>query len=297
MIAAVPVPVSSGPLDRVERRRRRRALLGYLSPVTVFYVLFLVVPYLLLFRMSLNRFSSTRMYIEDITVANYVEVLTSAYYLSLIGRTLALTLLVTIATLVVAYPLALEISRRSGVLKTVLIGVALSPLLINLVVRTYAWLVVLGDRGVINTWLQALGIVSGPLPLSGNLFAVVVGLVHVCLPLMILSLVGVMETIDGSVIEAAESLGAGSGRIIARVVFPLSLPGIASGCLLVFCFSVSAFVTPALLGGNRVSTVSTVIYEKFTFSLNWPVGASLVFVLLGVNLLAIAAHGRLFRER
>jgi len=109
---------------------------------------------------------------------------------------------------------------------------------------------------------------------------------------MVISLVGVIERIDRSLPEAAESLGAGPARVLRRVLLPLSLPGIGAGCLLVFCFSISAFVTPAVLGGSRVATVSTVIYDKFTFSVNWPVGATLVMVLLALTLLVVALHAR-----
>ena len=188
------------------------------------------------------------------------------------------------------------IARSRPTLKSVLIAVTLSPLLINLVVRTYAWLVLLGDTGVLNRWLQAIGLVGGPLPLNGNLFSVVVGLVHIGLPLMVLSLVGVLERIDPLLVTAAESLGARRSRTLRKVVLPLCMPGIGAGSLLVFSFTISAFVTPALLGGNRVSTISTLIFEKFTFSANWPVGSTLVVVLLVINVAVMAVHGRLFRE-
>ena len=277
--------------------RRWPALLLHLGPATAFYVVFLVVPYLVVLRMSFNRFSSTKMNIEDFTLANYAAIVTDPYYGALLARTVGLGLVVTLITFLLGYPLAVKIVRSTPRLKTVLLAVALSPLLINLVVRTYAWLVLLGDKGVINAWLVGHGLVASPLPINSNLFAVTIGLAHITLPLMVLSLVGVMESIDGRIVEAAQSLGSTSRRIHWRILLPLSLPGIASGSLLVFCFTISAFVTPALLGGNRVSTVSTVIYEKFTYSLNWPLGAALVFVLLALNLVLIVAHGRAFRER
>ena len=278
-------------------RRQRLALLVYLGPVTLFYLGFLIVPYLFLLRMSFYRFSSLKLYIADFTIANYVAVLTDRFYLLLMGRSIALGLLVTALTLVLGYPLALKIARAAPRTKAILMAITLSPLLINLVVRTYAWLVLLGDTGVINQWLKAIGLISAPLPINSNLFSVTIGLVHITLPLMVLSLVGVIEHIDRSLAEAAESLGAAPGRIMRRIILPLSLPGIGSGSLLVFCFTISAFVTPALLGGNRVATISTMIYEKFTFSVNWPVGATLVFFLLVMNLAVVALHGRIFRER
>lgn len=275
---------------------RRTGLLVYLAPVTLFYLAFLVVPYAMVLRLSLFRYSSMQLYLPEFTLANYVAVVTDAFYLSLMARTIGLGLLVTVISLVLGFPLSLMIARSRPALKSALIAVTLSPLLINLVVRTYAWLVLLGDTGVVNRWLQATGLVEGPLPLNGNLFSVVVGLVHIGLPLMVLSLTGVLERIDPSLVSAAESLGAHRGRILRKVVLPLCMPGIGAGSLLVFSFTISAFVTPALLGGNRVSTISTLIFEKFTFSANWPVGSTLVVVLLVINLAVVVLHGRLFQE-
>jgi putative spermidine/putrescine transport system permease protein len=276
--------------------RRRTELLLYLAPVTLFYVLFLIVPYAMVLRLSFFRFSSMRLYVPQFTLANYASVVTDPFYVALMARTIGLGLLVTAITLLLGYPLALRIARAAPRLKSALLAVTLSPLLINLVVRTYAWLVLLGDTGLVNRWLQAVGLIGAPLPLNGNTFSVVVGLVHISLPLMVLSLVGVMERLDGALVDAADSLGASRWRILRRIVLPLSLPGIGAGSLLVFTFTISAFVTPALLGGNRVSTISTLIFEKFTFSANWPVGATLVMVLLVINAAVILLHGRLFRE-
>lgn len=276
--------------------KSRLSAFGYFVPVVVFYLGFLVLPYVFLLRLSLYKFSSLRLYIPDLTLDNYRAVLGDPFYLGMIGRTVALGAGVAALSLVLGYPLALKIARSGPRLKSLLMAVTLSPLLINLVVRTYAWLVLLGDTGVINRWLIALGATAGPLPINGNLFSVTVGMVHIGLPLMVLSLIGVIERIDRALPEAAESLGAGEARILWRVLLPLSLPGIGSGLLLVFCFTISAFVTPAVLGGNRVATVSTMIYEKFTFSVNWPVGSTLVVVLLAITLVVVWLHGRVFRE-
>lgn len=276
--------------------RRRTELLLYLGPVALFYLLFLVLPYAMVLRLSFFRFSAMKLYVPEFTLANYAAVVTDPFYLILLARTVGLGLVVTVVTLVLGYPLALLIARAGPALKSTLIAVTLSPLLINLVVRTYAWLVLLGDTGIVNRWLQAAGLTGGPLPLGGNTFSVVMGLVHISLPLMALSLIGVLERIDTALIDAADSLGASRARILRRIVLPLSLPGIGAGSLLVFSFAISAFVTPALLGGNRVSTISTLIYEKFTFSANWPVGATLVMVLLVINAGVVALHARLFRE-
>ncbi len=299
MAAALALPAaaaSARAFDARQARQRRLALTAFLGPVTLFYAAFLVVPYLFLFEMSLYKFSSLKLYIPQFTAANYIGVLTDPFYLGLMARTVGLGLLVTVITLFLGYPLALKIVASTPRMKTALLAITLSPLLINLVVRTYAWLVLLGDKGIVNSWLMAIGVIASPLPINNNYVSVTIGLVHITLPLMVLSLVSVIQNIDRNLGEAAESLGATPERVLRRIVLPLSLPGIGSGSLLVFCFTISAFVTPALLGGNRVATVSTMIYQKFTFSANWPVGATLVFVLLALNFAVIALHSRVFRE-
>ncbi|MBL8702724.1 MAG: ABC transporter permease [Alphaproteobacteria bacterium] len=267
-----------------------------IAPVVVFYLLFLVGPYFALLLLSLYKFSSSALYTTTITLDNYLSVLGDGFYMRMLGGTILLGIGVTVVTLVLGYPLAMAIVRAGPRMKAFLLIVALSPLLVNLIVRTYAWLVLLGDKGIINAWLMTIGLIAAPLPINNNYVAVTLGLVHVTLPLMIISLVGIMERIDPSLLEAAESLGAGPWRILSRVHFHLALPGVGTGSLLVFCSAISAFVTPRLLGGNRVSTISTVVYEKFMFSMNWPLGATLVFLLLALNFAVIMLHGRLFRE-
>lgn len=267
-----------------------------IAPVIVFYLLFLVGPYFALMLLSLYKFSSSALYTTTLTLDNYLSVLGDWFYLRMLGGTILLGIGVTLITLVLGYPLAMAIVRSGPRMKAFLLIVALSPLLVNLIVRTYAWLVLLGDKGIINAWLMTIGLIASPLPINNNFVAVTLGLVHVTLPLMIISLVGIMERIDTSLLEAAESLGAGPWRILSKVHFHLALPGVGTGSLLVFCSAISAFVTPRLLGGNRVSTISTVIYEKFMFSMNWPLGATLVFLLLALNFAVIVLHGRLFKE-
>ena len=258
--------------------------LALLGPVLAFCLVFLALPYAVLLRLSFYRYSALRLYVPEFTWANYAAVMTDSFYLGLVGRTVLLGVGVSAATLVLGYPLALTVARAGPRLRVALLVAALSPLLVNLVVRSYAWLVLLGDAGLVNRGLLAAGVIAGPLPLGGNLFSVTVGLVHIGLPLMVLSLLAVIERIDPALMEAAGSLGAPPGRVVRRITLPLSWPGIGAGSLLVFCFTISAFVTPAMLGGNRVATVSTMVADKFTVSLNWPVGATLVVLLLALTL-------------
>lgn len=282
------------PFDRLDRKMESTA---YLMPLLIFYSLSLVLPYIYMLRMSFNEFNSLTLYNETWSTINYWNIVTEAYYYNLLARTLYLGLVVTLITLILGYPLAMLIMQSGPRGKAILLAIVLSPMLINLVIRTYAWIAILGQQGLVNTLLLSFGIVDAPVRLTDNFFAVVVGLVHIYLPLMVISLSAVMERIDRSLLDVSESLGASGFYTWYKVLVPLSVPGIGVGSLLVFCHAISAFVTPALLGGGKVSTVATVIYEKFTVAINWPLGASLVFVLLVVNFAVIAAHGKFFGRR
>jgi len=147
---------------------------GLLAPVVLFYAVFLIGPYLALLLLSFYRFSSTELYTGTLTFDNYFAVVADQFYLSMLGGTILLGLGVTVATLILGYPLALSIVRASPRVKAVLLIASLSPMLVNLVVRTYAWLVLLGDHGIVNSWLIAIGVTSSPLPINSNYFAVVV---------------------------------------------------------------------------------------------------------------------------
>ncbi|NBR28486.1 MAG: ABC transporter permease, partial [Betaproteobacteria bacterium] len=145
-------------------------------PVVVFYLVFLAWPYLALLAMSLYRFNSATLYTPTFTLENYVAVLGDGFYMGLLGGTILLGVGVTLLTLALGYPLAMAIVRARPRMKAFLLIVSLSPLLVNLVVRTYAWLVLLGDKGIINAWLMSLGAIAEPLPINNNFVAVTLGL-------------------------------------------------------------------------------------------------------------------------
>jgi len=290
-------PTSHARSSKGMRNPPRGRMSTLLSPIATFYALFLLLPYFYIFWLSLTRYSSTQLYVPDLGLHNYIRILTDSYYLGLLAQTIGLGLFVMSVTLLLGYPLAMRIVAAGKTAKPILLILVMTPLLVNVVVRTYAWLVLLGDNGVINKALSGIGLIDAPLPISGNFFSVATGLVNQSLPLMVLSLVSVMEKLDKGLFEAGESLGAGPMKMLVGVHIPLCMQGIGAGSLLVFCTVISAFVTPQLLGGNRFSTISTIIYQKFTFSMNWPVGAALVFVLLSLNFAVILLHSFMFREK
>ncbi len=204
-----------------------------------------------------------------------------------------LGLLTTLAALGLGYPLAHLMARmRSRLGHALLLMAVLAPLLTGVVVRTYAWMTLLSDQGVINSVLTGLGLTRRPLRLMYNEFGIVVALVHIYVPFMVLTLSGVIARIDPRLEEAARNLGAGRLRAFREVTLPLSLPGILAGSLLVFALAISAYVTPILMGGFQVMTLPILVYQQVSASFNLGFASALGLVLLVVSIGLVVAYHR-----
>jgi putative spermidine/putrescine transport system permease protein len=233
---------------------------------------------------------------DTATVANYLDFLTDDYYLGLIGNSILLAAIVTAATLVCAYPIAMFLHTVSARWRNVLFVVTVSPLLVSAVVRTYGWMILLGDQGLVNDALIRLGLLAEPVRLINNTLGVVIGLVEVLMPYMALSLIAGFGRLDPAFEEAAASLGAGRIRRFFRVTLPLTAPGIALGSLLCFVLSISSFVTPKLLGGGRVFLLATEIYDQAVVQLEWPTAATISVIVLILFGCALVLYARLIRH-
>src|SRR5580704_14355256 len=174
-------------------------------------------------------------------------------------------------------------------------GFFLLPLWTSVLVRTYAWMVLLGRNGIFNRWLLDAGIISDPLPLLHNFTGVLIGMVHVLLPYMVLPIYGAVRRLDPAIVAAAQGLGASNWRIFWRIHVPLTLNGIFAGCVLVFVLSLGFFITPALLGGGRVMMIAVLIEQQVRETLNWPFAAALSFVLLAFTFAVYALAQRFTR--
>jgi putative spermidine/putrescine transport system permease protein len=230
-----------------------------------------------------------------LTLANYAAFLADPFRLQEMGRTLMLGGEVTLATLVLSYPIALFLARTRSRWRGVLVTLAIAPLLTSAVVRTYAWIVILGNAGLINSFLQRAGLVGTPIALVNNMTGVVIALVHILMPYMILSLLAVFGRFNPDLEDAAMTLGANPWRVFHRITLPLSLPGIVTGCLIVFVLTISSFITPQLLGGGRVFLMATEIYQQATYTLNWPFAAAISLLLLLLSATVVIAYTRLLR--
>ncbi|MFN4102432.1 MAG: ABC transporter permease, partial [Pararhodobacter sp.] len=179
----------------------------------------------------------------------------------------------------------------------ILFGIILLSMWTNLLARTYAWMVLLQQTGLINRMLMAVGVIDQPLQLTNNLIGVTIGMVYIMLPFMILPLYGVIRKIDPAILQAAALCGASKGQALRRVLLPLAAPGIASGALMVFVMSLGYFVTPALLGGTSNMMLAELIVQQVQSLVNWGMGAAAAFILLVVTLILYALQLRLFAGR
>jgi putative spermidine/putrescine transport system permease protein len=227
------------------------------------------------------------------TATHYVKLVTDLYYLEIIARTLVLGLTVTLLTLVIGYPVAFFLARTTSRWRPWLTILVVFPLLLNLVVRTFGWIALLAQNGLVNQALQALGLVEAPVKLLFNFAGLLIGLTHIFLPFMVLVLIGAIQAIPRDVEDAARVLGASWLATFVRVTLPLSAPGILSGGILVFVLTISALVTPRLLGGPTYRVMSTLIFDEFLQRLNWPAGSAQALLLTAIVLLLILLSGRL----
>lgn len=270
------------------RRAVRQTLTAYalLLPASAFLI-FLVAAVAFLLRFSFNGWDPSRGMYPDWTVSNYVEFATDPYFRGIFVKTLRLALLVTLVALLLGYPFAYFMAQSRGTVRNVLLLIVVTPLLIDVLVRAYGWLILLGDRGLLNQTLIALRLRDEPLTLLYTETSVVIELLHEILPFMVLPIAAVLEKIDPSLKEAGQSLGASQLQTFLRVTLPLSLPGILAGTLLCFALTASAFVAPLVLGGGKVMVMSLLIRTQMSVLLNWPFAAAESIILVALTLLVL----------
>lgn len=219
--------------------------------------------------------------------SSYKEFFTDSYMLSIFWRTIKISLISSLICMFIGVPVSYYISRVSQKIRGVFIALTVFPILTNSVVRSFAWMSILGKNGIINNLLVKLNLINEPLTLLYTEGAIIVGTVYIFLPLMIISLVGVMENIENDLLEAAESLGASKLKSFFKVVFPLSLPGLIVGIVLVFTGSLTAYTTPQLLGGNKNTVLATLIYQKTMTLGDWQGAAVVATIMIIVTLVVI----------
>jgi putative spermidine/putrescine transport system permease protein len=211
-------------------------------------------------------------------------------------NTNTIALLVTVLVLAIGYPLGYALSQAKGLAFSLILVCIVIPYFTSVIVRTYAWMVILGRNGIINQVLLGLGVVSEPVDLMYNRLGVVIGMTYVLLPYMVLTLYAAMKAVDHRLLQAAEGMGARPLTVFAKVFLPLTLHGVTAGSLIVFILAIGFFITPALMGGPGDVMMATLIEREIELSQNWPVAALMTIALLAITLLLYAVYGR-FADR
>lgn len=283
-------------MGRTGLRSEQRNYTPYLliTPNLVWLATFMVGALVILAIMSLRGYEAGgRGILETWELTHYVAFLGDPFYLAVLWRSLFISAITTIVCLILGFPLAYWLSQLRGLPRAILYFAVLIPLLTSAVVRTFGWMILLANNGFLNKSLISLGIIDSPLRLMYSQTGIVVALAEVLLPFMVLALDAALLNINQSLYDAARNLGAGPVRIFWQVTLPLSMPGVISGSVLVFTLAISAYVTPALIGGPRVPVMSTAIYQQGIALLNWPFGAAIAFILLFTLVLLLAVTFRL----
>lgn len=258
----------------------------------------LVVPLVMLFRLSVFTYDPSDMYRETVTAENYLKFFGEGYYRGILWRTLGTASLTTGLTLAAGLTVAYFMARaRSAALRRYLLIAIVLPLFLGNVVRTAGWLVALDNTGIVNVGLLTFGLVRQPLPLLYTTGTVVVGLTSVLLPYMIVTLHSVLEGIDPALEDASANLGAGRLTTFRRIVLPQLVPGITAGSTLCFILAMNAYATPRLLGGPELPFMGPAIYGEIGKSLNWPFGAAMAFVLIAITAALTLGSGLLLARR
>jgi ABC-type spermidine/putrescine transport system permease subunit I len=262
------------------------------APLLIFMLVFYALPVLAMLMRSVAE--------PDWTLANYQALAGDSVFRNVFWTTLRTAVAVTFGCLVLGYPVALVLVRPGRMAGLALI-IVLLPFWTSILVRSYAWMVLLGRRGLLNEALLASGVIAHPLRILNTSIAVHIAMIHILLPYMILPVANALRQIDPSLGRAALGLGATPFRVFREVILPLSMPGVAAGVLLVFVLSLGFYITPALVGGPRDMTISMLIAQQVD-QLNWPYAACLSATLLAATLAMMAVFqwlfgvGRAFRQ-
>jgi spermidine/putrescine transport system permease protein len=273
------------------RRRPGLGILVLIFPSLFWLIVFFLIPLVIVFVYSFLKRGPYGQIEWEFNLQNYARFF-DPLYLKVFARSFRIAGITTVVCFLLGYPMAYWMATRPPRWRSTLLLLLMIPFWTNFLVRTYAWILILRDSGLINNALLGLGLISEPLPLFGNDLAIVIGLVYGWFPDMVLPCYAAIERLDFSLVEAAQDLYANELRAFARVIFPLTLPGIVAGSILVFIPSLGAYVTPDLLGGAKSVMIGNVIQSQFLTVRDYPFGSAFSFVLMAVMLVATLLYFR-----
>ena len=262
-----------------------RSKLGFyllLAPLLLWLVTLIILPHIGLFIVSISEKVGVREY--EISLGNYAVFFNEPLYWHTFARTAFMSISTTVLTLLLGFPVAYYIAKLTrGRTKTTLFLMCLIPFWVSELVRTFGWMILLRETGVLSSFLQYTGVIGGPVEFLYNDGAIMVGLVYTSILFMIVPLVTTLDSLDDSLIEAGYDLGGSGWSILREIVIPHAMPGIVSGCIVVFMLSLGNYLTPILLGGKDSLWFTGLIYTQFITRFNWELGSAFGFLLLGLS--------------
>jgi spermidine/putrescine transport system permease protein len=261
-------------------------------PITVWMLALVIGPLAYTFLMS---FYSTNglVIIPTFTLKNYARFFTDLIFSSVLFKSVVVSLIIAVLAMLTSYPLAYLVSFRMRRGKQALFMLSVIPLWVSYLVRIIAWRTILGNKGVLNSLLLALGVIREPLSfLLYNRFAIAITLTYICIPFVFIPVYTALEKIPRNILEASSDLGAGELRTFLNVVFPLSLPGLVTGFIFAFIIALGDYIIPLQLGGTQGIMFGNLIWSQFGFAFNWPLGAALGFILFGIAVLILTLTSR-----
>jgi putative spermidine/putrescine transport system permease protein len=298
MSASTTHPTAVAPLALPLPPPRRRSpvviQMWWVLPAVLYLIAFFVMPLVQNAGRSFRLPSSQG---GAWTLAFYEKLLTDPYYLGILGQTILLSLVVTLICIVIGYPIAIFLVRYAGRWNSVIIFLLIAPQLTSIIMRTFGWRVLLARRGLVNETLIGTGLINTPFDLIQGPSSVVIGLVHVFVPFMVLSIASVLQGIDPRLEESASILGAGRLQTFRRITLPLSLDGVATGAILVFMLTNGSFVTLLLLGGGSITTMPVAIYQQFNLTKDVNFAAAMGNILLLLALACLYLQLRLIKRK
>ncbi len=274
------------------RSEARLGLILLLMPLLLWLTLLIVIPHVDMALLSLRERVGVREY--ETSLANYRTFLEEPLYLRTFARTATMSILATVITLLIAFPVAWYIAKIArGRMQSALFLLCLVPFWVSELVRTFGWMILLRETGVVSGLLQWSGLTSGPVEMLYNDVAIMIGLVYTSMLFMVVPLVTTLESLDDSIIEAGYDLGGTGPSILREIIIPHAMPGIVAGSIVVFMLSLGNYLTPTMLGGKDSLWFTELIYSQFIVRFNWELGAAFGFLLLGLSSLIVWAGLRL----
>ena len=275
-------------LQNPKDQKRNRALVLLLSPAMLWLAAFMFLPLLIMLYYSFGTMTGVSMSLTtQLTLGNYIRLTQSPLYSKVLYNSVELAVVVVFLCLLLGYPTAYWLSKRSETTKFAFLCLMLVPFWTSVLLRTYAWILMLQDRGAVNFFLQALGIIESPLSMLWSKGAIAVACTQIYLPFMVIPLFGVLEMLDRKLIEAAKNLGASKLRAFWEVTLPLSMPGLVVGTLFVFVPTVGEYLVPSMIGGPNFESAASVVESNFGLTFNWPLGAALAVIVIAIICIAV----------